>query len=205
MKKNSIIRLARYRNALKKLKTLGFKRFFSSTIGEAIGVKATQVRKDFSEFNIEGKKKAGYDVEEVLEYLDEIFGKNIRQKLIVVGAGRIGTALVDYKGFQNEMIEIAACFDIDPVKTDKNANPPVLLMDELPAFLETTPVDIAVLCVPDVAARHALDKLAEAGVKGVLNLAPISLTGTESLEVININLASEIESLFYFVNNKGKS
>jgi redox-sensing transcriptional repressor len=115
--KKCILRLLRYKNALHRFDGLGFVKIFSDNLADAVGVTASQVRKDFSLFGISGNKRGGYQIDALLEKLNGLMGKNETQKVVIVGGGHIGTALMKYKGFEKEGIKIVACFDIDPTKS----------------------------------------------------------------------------------------
>ena len=106
-----IMRLSRYKNGLKRLKALGFIKVFSDNLADAAGVTPSQVRKDFSIFGISGNKRGGYKVDELIEKLNDILGKNEIQDVILVGAGHIGTALLKYKGFDAALENLQACMD----------------------------------------------------------------------------------------------
>ena len=108
----NITRLLRYRSSLKKMQELGFETVYSYNLGRETGVSPEQVRKDFSQFGIKGKKKGGYNINDLLLTIREIFRKDELQKVIIVGMGNIGNAVLQYKGFQKNMIQIVAAFDI---------------------------------------------------------------------------------------------
>lgn len=204
--KKCIIRLFRYKNALHRFNNLGFVKVFSDNLAEAVGVTATQVRKDFSLFGISGNKRGGYQIDSLLEKLNHILGKNEQQKVIVVGSGNIGSALLKYRGFEKEGLKIAACFDIDPSKYDhKEGNIPVLPLEELRDFVSRNHIKIGVIAVPDIAAQQVLDQMVAAGIKGVLNFAPIRLRA-EDCVINNVNLVLELETVIYFmINSLGQS
>jgi len=197
--KNCIIRLSRYKNALYRLEALGFVKVFSDNLADAIGSTATQVRKDFSLFGISGNKKGGYEVKALLDKLNTILGKDEVQNVIVVGAGHIASALVNYKGFEKEGIKIAAAFEIDSAKYNKNSQVPVLPMDELNNFVKARGIKIGIIAVPDIAAQQAADLMFGAGIRGILNFAPIRLrTPNDECVVNNVNLVGELENVIYF-------
>jgi redox-sensing transcriptional repressor len=204
--KKCITRLSRYRKALLRLKDLGFVRVFSDTLGEAVGSTAAQVRKDFSLFGITGNKKGGYQVDILLEKLQNILGKDKDQKVIVVGAGNIGTALMQYKGFERERIKVVAGFDIDSAKINKRSKIHILPIDELSSYVKKHDVQIGIIAVPDYAAQQVCEMMLSAGIKGILNFAPIRLRGSEEAIVNNVHLQIELENVIYFVNalNKNK-
>jgi len=195
-----IVRLSTYKNALLRLQSLGFKKVFSDNLADAAGVTAAQVRKDFSMFGITGNRRAGYQVEGLIEQIREVLGKNKIHKVIVVGAGRIGEALMRYRGFEAGGIQVAAAFDIDPAKFDAGGSVPVLPLERLTDFVAEQGVELAILAVPDIAAQQVAQILASAGIRGILNFAPIQLRLGPEVVVGNINLELELENLIYFIS-----
>jgi redox-sensing transcriptional repressor len=205
--KNCILRLSQYKNALYRLQSLGFVKVFSDNLADGVGVTASQVRKDFSLFGISGNKKGGYQIEELLERLNNILGKDRVQKVIITGVGHIAAALMKYKGFEKEGIKIAAGFDIDPSKYNKNNRIPVLPIEELKDFVKDNFIRIGIIAVPDIAAQQVADVMFGAGIKGILNFAPIRLKAPDDCVVNNVNLELELENVIYFTNvlNKTKT
>lgn len=202
--KNCIIRLSRYKNALYRLRESGTIKVFSNTLADAVGVLPSQVRKDFSLVGISGNKRGGYQIDSLLEKLNSILGKDELQKVVVAGAGNIGTALMKYNGFEKEGIKILACFDTDPKKCRRNVKIPVLPLDGLKDFVRAHQIKIGVIAVPDTAAQSVLDIMVAAGIKGVLNFAPIRLKAPQETVINNVNLELELESVIYFVNARAK-
>ena len=198
--KNCVIRLSRYKNALYRLKALGFVKVFSDNLADALGILPSQVRKDFSLFGLTGNKRGGYQIEELITKINNILGKNQIQKVIIVGAGNIGTALMKYKGFEKEGMKIMACFDTDSTKFNRQAPIPVLPIEELEGFVQGNNIRIGIIAVPEMAAPQVLDLMLEAGIKGILNFAPIRLKGTEDCVINNINIELELENVIYYVN-----
>ena len=198
--RNAIVRLSRYKNALYRFKEMGFVKVFSDNLAEAVVVTAAQVRKDFSLFGISGNKRAGYQIDVLIEKLNEILGKHEIQKVVIVGAGNIGKALLTYRGFEKEGIRIVAAFDIDPSKFQKTGKVPVYALDHLRDFVRDEDIRIGILAVPDIAAQQVFDLMVQAGIGGVLNFAPIALRGGDDIVINNVNLELELENLSYFVN-----
>jgi redox-sensing transcriptional repressor len=163
-------------------------------------VTAAQVRKDFSLFGITGNRRGGYRVDELAEQLNRILGKDQLHEFIVIGVGNIGRALLHYPGFERSGINIAAGFDIDPAKFNQDSKPPVLPLDQLAGIIKTRDIKLAILAVPDYAAQQVLELALSAGIRGVLNFAPICLKAPTGCVVNNINLETELENLIYFVN-----
>ena len=205
MNRKCILRLSRYKNALKRLKALGFVKVFSGNLADAAGVTSSQVRKDFSLFGITGNRRGGYKVDELVTKIRDILGKNEIQKVVIIGIGNIGNALLRYKGFETGGIRIVAGFDIDPSRYQRHTDVPILPLEEFRQFVESHEIRIGILAVPDVAAHHVSEIMIGAGIKGILNFAPIQLRGADDVIISNINLEVELENLIYFVNAAEKS
>ena len=129
------IRLMKYKDTLKKLKSLGLVKVFSDNLADSIGVSPSLVRKDFSFFDISGYKRGGYYIDELLEKLNVVLGRNTLHKLVIAGAGKLGLALCNYKGFQDEYIKILALFDVDEEKINPESPIPILPAEDLRAFV----------------------------------------------------------------------
>jgi len=203
--KNCIMRLSRYRNALSNLKLLNFTKVFSDNLADAAGATATQVRKDFSMFNLSGNRRGGYLVDELIEALDRILGKDKVRKFIVVGIGNIGRAMINYPGFEKNGIKILAGFDVDPAKHAPKAEVPIFPTDKIKEFVQQNNVQLAIISVPVLAAPQVSEILLSAGIKGILNFAPIRLKEREGCVIENINLVTELENIIYFVNAMEKT
>lgn len=195
--KRSIKRLLLYRLCLYRFKELGFEQVFSYTIGSASGVGAVQVRKDFSQFGIKGNKRGGYNIDELLEKLNNLFGTE-QKNIIVVGMGNIGKALAQYNPrFKNKNLHIVAGFDIDPSKQKKVFDIPVYPLNKIPDIIERKGVKTAVIAVPAQMAQEICNILIDYGILGILNFSPIILQVPDSVVVNDINLSNELESIIY--------
>jgi redox-sensing transcriptional repressor len=199
-----VVRLFRYRNVARRLKALKCIRVFSENLADAVGVTSAQVRKDFSLFSISGNRRGGYNVEEVIKQIEMVLGKGKLQKVILVGFGNIGRALLRYPGFKKDGIKIAAAFDIDPAKVNGEGDIPVLPLSEMGNYVESNSIQIGIITVPDYAAQQVFELMKSAGIKGVLNFAPICLHESEECIVNNINLETELESIIYYVKTRKK-
>ena len=131
--------------------------------------------------------------------------KNIQNKAIIVGAGNIGKALLRYKGFETGGIKVIAAFDIDPGKYSREYEVPVLPLEDLRGFVHEHGIKIGILAVTEVAAHHVSEIMISAGIKGILNFAPIQLRAADDVVINNINLEVELENLIYFVNAQAKT
>ncbi|MBN1996921.1 redox-sensing transcriptional repressor Rex [candidate division KSB1 bacterium] len=198
-----INRLLNYKTFLYQLRSLGFIKVFSDNIADALGISASLVRKDFGVFGIVGSQKGGYEIEKILEKIQEILGKDTVQKIIIVGVGRIGTALLEYKkGFDKEGIKIVAGFDIDPATIDPEAEIPVYSTSLLYDYIQDNHIQFAIVSVPESAAQQTLETLKAAHIYGILNFTTLRLKNTEETIISNINIEHELSRLIYFVKNR---
>ncbi len=198
--KKNIRRLLLYRLCLVKFKEMGFKKVYSYNLGHEAGVSPEQIRKDFSQFGIKGNKKGGYDLNSLLERLNSIFKSNENQKVIIVGMGNMGRALSHYEcGFTERRQYIVAGFEVDPVKIRKTYNIPVFRMSHMEEFINEHDVKIAILAVPAISAQEVCSQLVNAGIKGIMNFAPVILQVPDDVTVNNVNLCDELECIMYMV------
>jgi redox-sensing transcriptional repressor len=193
----NITRLLRYRSVLLKMQELGFETIYSYSLGREAGVSPEQVRKDFSQFGIKGKKKGGYKIIELIFTINNIFRKDELQHVILVGMGNIGNAMLQYRGFKHRAIQIVAAFDIDPAKYKKKYPIPVYPMDQLGSVVTDLDVKTAIVAVPERAAQEVCDLLVNAGILGILSFAPILLKAPSHITINNISISHELESLIY--------
>ena len=202
--KNSLKRIFLYRACLVRLKLMGVKKVFSYTLANETGVKADQVRKDFSEYGIKGNKRGGYEVEELLEIMENIFHRNKDHNLVLVGMGNMGLALSKYSRFVQRNMNIVATFDIDPFKQKMRSDIPVYSMGRLKEIIDRFRVKVSILAVPEISAQEVTDELIRLGIKGIVNFAPVLLKVPADVVVNNVNLCDELESVIYCVHNMMK-
>lgn len=188
-----------------RLKALNFVRVFSDNLADAAGVTASQVRKDFSIFGISGNRRGGYQIDELIDQLNKVLGKDQVHKFVIVGVGNIGKALLDYNGFVKSGINIVAGFDIDPSRQDPHGETPIFPFEDLSEFVKKNDIKMGIIAVPDFAAQRVLELMVSAGIKGVLNFAPIRLRDIDGVVINNINLEAELENMIYFVNTSDKN
>ena len=203
--KKSIARLSRYRRALIRFRDLGYERIVSNTLGNEVGVTASQVRKDFSYFNLSGNKKGGYQINDLLKQLHSILGKDRDHKVILAGLGNIGQALLNYRGFEREKINVVAGFDVKPAKVARKNGIPVLPLEEMHEFIQWHEIKLGIVAVPAQAAQSVCDAMVSAGIKGILNFAPIRLKVPEGTVITNVDVMTKMENIIYFVDGFGKN
>jgi len=199
--KNHIKRLLLYRICLLRLKELGFKKVFSYTLATEAGVSAEQVRKDFSQTEIRGNKKGGYDIDSTLTILNNQFQFSEVSNIILIGMGNMGKAIANYNHhFIGTNVYVVAAFDIDPSKQNRQSGLPVFSLDKLPSVIHGFKVKAAIIATPAISAQHACDVLLGNGIKGIMNLAPVILKVSSDVIVCNVNLSAEIESIIFDLN-----
>lgn len=195
-----IRRLSKYRNVMRKMKALGLVKVFSDNLADAVGVSPSLVRKDFSMFNLTGNKRGGYRIDELVTKLNTLLGKDKKQKIIIIGCGKLGQALMNHNGFPRVGIRVIAVFDSDPEVLDPEAPIPILHVKCIREFIDENQIRVAALTVPEPAAQGMIDTLKKTCVKGVINFAPVSLKSSEDFLVHNINIEQEIENIFYNIH-----
>ena len=201
--RKSLRRILLYRGSLIQLQALGVKKVYSYTLGKETGISAEQVRKDFSEYRIKGNQRGGYSVDDLIVEMENIFHKDGRQNIIVVGRGNIGSSLANYERFIQRQINIVATFDIDPSKQRIRSEIPVYTMERMKEVIDRFCVRTAIIAVPDIAAQRVCDQLVNYGIEGIVNFAPVILKVSDDIIVNNVNLSVEIESVIYCVSLNG--
>lgn len=202
--RSNITRLLQYRSCLTKFQDMGFETIYSYNLGKRAGVSAEQVRKDFSNFNIRGNKKAGYNINELITAINKIFKKTSPQNVLLVGYGNLGQTLMKYKGFSRSMFNIIAAIDIDPSKHKRKTLVPVLPPEKTQEIIKKNGIKIGIIAVPDIGAQEMCNLLVKAGIKGILNFSSLVLKAPEDVRINNINLGNELEALFYHIQLKQK-
>lgn len=203
--KNSLKRIFLYRACLVRLKLMGVEKVFSYTLAHETGVTSDQVRKDFSEFDIKGNKRGGYNINELLEKMEKLFHRNKDNNIVLIGMGNMGLALSKYNKFVQRHMNIVATFDIDPFKQKIRSGIPVYSMSRLKEIIDRFSVKVAILAVPEISAQEVTDELIRYGITGIVNFAPVLLKVPPDVIINNVNLCDELESVIYYVHKQIKS
>jgi redox-sensing transcriptional repressor len=200
---STVRRLSLYLRFLEEFEGQGVETVSSGALASRGGTTSAQVRKDLSFFGSFGKRGLGYPVPELADRLREILGLKQRYQVGMIGAGKIGSALVQYRGFKQRGFDIVAIFDSDPAKIGRQWNG-LTIQDiaTLEAEFARRPLGMAVLVTPAEAAQPVTDRLVALGVKAVLNFAPVQLVVPDDVVVKTVNLALELETLSYALANR---
>lgn len=189
-------RLPLYLNHVRQLQQQGENNTSATAIARALGMGEVQVRKDLSAISGAGKPKTGYQIGDLLEALEKALGHRQKTRAFIVGAGKLGKALMSYDGFAEYGLEIAAAFDTDPHKTNTMENgKPIKPMESLEAFLQENPAPIGILTVPPSAAQTVCDRLVACGVRAIWSFAPGHLQVPDGVCVQHENLALSLACL----------
>jgi redox-sensing transcriptional repressor len=195
---STVRRLSLYLRFLEEFEEHGIDTVSSGALASRGGTTSAQVRKDLSFFGSFGKRGLGYPVPALADRLREILGLKRRYRVGMIGAGKIGSALVQYRGFRQRGFDIVAIFDRDPAKIGRQWNGlTVQSVDDMEKELARQPIDMAVLVTPADVAQEVTDRLVALGVKAILNFAPAQLAVPDDVVVKTVNLALELETLSY--------
>ena len=200
---STVRRLAIYLRFLEEFREEQAPTVSSELLAQRAGTTSAQVRKDLSFFGSFGKRGLGYDVPALARRLRQILGLTRRYRVIVVGAGRLAGALVEYAGFAAQGFDIVAVVDRDPAKI--GARWGNLEIEDVAGLVDVATreqVEIAILVTPAEPAQHLVDQLVAAGVTAVLNFAPVQLHVPAGVDVKNVNLAVELETLSYALQHR---
>lgn len=200
---STVRRLSLYLRYLEEFETEGQATVSSEALATRGGTTSAQVRKDLSFFGSFGKRGLGYPVAELGTKLRDILGLSRRYRLVVIGAGKIGSALVQYRGFRQRGFDIVGLFDNDPGKIGCTYDGlSVRDVTELEQALANERADIGVIVVPGDQAQAVADRLVRSGVKAILNFAPAPLQVPDEVSLKNVNLALELEALSFALANR---
>ena len=165
-----------------------------------IGISAAQIRKDISQFGEFGKQGTGYSIPFLVERLQTILKINRIWDVIVVGMGDIGHALARYNGFVDRGFMVTMLFDNDPEKIGQTINNlEIYSMDTMVEKIKENKIKVAMLTVPASAAQDVADQLVKAGIKAILNYAPIHLNVPKDVRVQHIDPATHLQRMTYYL------
>jgi redox-sensing transcriptional repressor len=200
---STVRRLSLYLRFLEQANAQARATISSGELAKLGGTTSAQVRKDLSFFGSFGKRGLGYAVPELASRIRDILGLQRGYRVVLVGAGRMGGALVQYQGFKQRGFHIAAIYDQDARKIGSRWNGLVVRdVRHLETDLKKEPSDIAIVATPAESAQQVVDRLVRSGVKAILNFAPVPLSVPADVEVKTVNMALELETLSYALANR---
>lgn len=197
----AVRRLSLYLRQLEAFKRKDRKTVSSKQLGESLNLTDAQVRKDLAYFGQFGHPGIGYRVDELIAKCKQILGTDKTWNVILIGAGNLGRALLAYRGFDSKGFHIAAVFDSDPAKVGTGiADYTIHSLNDLESTIERENVRLAILAVPADVAQDAADRLVGAGIRGLLNFAPVSISVPSDIAVNAVDLAVQLEQISFQVS-----
>ena len=197
----AVRRLSLYLRQLEAFKRSDRRTISSKQLGESLGLTDAQVRKDLAYFGQFGHPGIGYRVDDLIAQVRHILGTDKTWNVLLVGAGNLGRALMSYRGFNNKGFNLVAVFDNDPAKIGKKFGAfAIQPLAELQETIRKHAVRLAIMTVPAEVAQDVANQLVEAGVRGLLNFAPVSLQLPPEIALNAVDLAVSLEQLSFQVN-----
>lgn len=202
----TVQRLPVYLRCLVQEQSTGVSVANSVRIAELAGTNAAQVRKDLSYLGEYGMRGIGYDVDGLVRHLTRWLGLEHARHAAIVGYGRLGGALLGYGGFQDRGVSIDAVFDADPQKIGRTADHGLTVrsLAELPDVATRDDIGIAILTVPASVAQSVADAVVAAGIKAILNFAPVKLSVPDDVAVRQADVAAELQILSFHLSSAGE-
>lgn len=195
-------RLPVYLPLLKEKKREGQIYTASSAIAAELGLTEIQVRKDLATVSKGGRPKVGYVIVDLIHDIEKALGYDNINDAVLVGAGKLGRALMDYQGFREYGVNIVAGFDINAKENETEGGKPVYPMDKLEDLCERMQIHMGIITVPAHAAQEACDRLIAAGVVAIWNFAPVHLVTPEDIYVKSENMAASLAVLSNYLKVK---
>ncbi|HCV9994240.1 redox-sensing transcriptional repressor Rex [Staphylococcus aureus] len=195
-------RLPLYYRFVSSLKSKGIDRVNSKSISDALQIDSATIRRDFSYFGELGKKGYGYNIDSLLDFFKSELSESDMIKIAIVGVGNLGKALLTYNFSIHDDMTITEAFDVkEDVIGQKIGNVIVKDNDELITTLKKEEIDVVILTTPERVAQKVADELVQAGVKGILNFTPGRINTPSDVQVHQIDLGIELQSLLFFMKN----
>jgi redox-sensing transcriptional repressor len=195
-----VSRLPIYLRALQHMADNGTTTTSSQELGDNVGISAAQIRKDLSQFGEFGKQGTGYHIPFLIERLCQILKVDRSWDVAVIGMGELGRAIARYQGFANRGFHVQMCFDSESSKIGQKVGD-ITIRDvkNIVKDIREAGIQVAMLCVPAASAQEVTDQLIEAGVRGILNYAPVSLVVPEGVKVQYIDPAIGLQRITYYL------
>ena len=199
---NAVIkRLPRYRRYLKELRKKGVDKISSNEFSTLIGYTASQIRQDLNNFGGFGQQGYGYSVDGLYHEISAILGLDKQYKMVVVGAGNLGQAIVNHTYYYKSGFIVSAIFEVNPKLIGLRINDiEVMDYENIVEYVEENEIDIGIICTTMDAAQEVADKLCFAGVKGLWNFAPVDIETPGHVAIENVHLTDSLYSLAYDIN-----
>jgi len=201
----AIARLSSYLRVLDELGRMGFDNTASYQLAEELDINDSQVRKDLAYFGQFGKPGMGYETAKLKKEIQKILGLTRKWRVALVGVGNLGSALLAYQGFKKQGFYIIAAFDNDPKKIGrKKAEMIVKNIARLKQIIRKERIEIGIVTVPASAAQEVAELLTKAGIRAILNFAPVRISVPKHVRLNNVDLSLRLENLSFFLSREGR-
>lgn len=198
----AVRRLSLYLRHLEHMQRKARTTISSKQLGVALGYTDAQVRKDLAYFGQFGHPGIGYRVDDLIARIRHILATDRTWSVILIGAGNLGRALLSHPGFGPKGFRIVAVFDADVAKVGTPVHGLVIRPTTAATpYVRDNPVKLAILAVPAEVAQDVADDLVTAGIRGILNFAPVALSVPPGIAVVSVDLAVQLEQLSFLVNS----
>jgi redox-sensing transcriptional repressor len=197
----TIARLSIYLRCVDQLLEAGLDTVSSQELAKRFNLNSAQIRKDLAYFGEFGVRGVGYNVRELRHYIVEILGLDRERRLIIIGAGNLGYALCHYSGFSSGNFLVVGVLDSDPSRIG-DPTPAGLLVedaDRLPEIVTQRQVEIGIITSPASAAQSVCDQMVDAGLRTILNFAPVRVRAKEGVLAKTVDLKVYLEELSFFL------
>ncbi|EHP0866221.1 redox-sensing transcriptional repressor Rex [Enterococcus faecalis] len=195
-------RLPLYYRYLRMLHDTGKNKVSSTELSEAVQVDSATIRRDFSYFGELGKRGYGYDVENLMNFFAKTLNEDELTNVALIGVGNLGSALLKYKFHQSNSIRVSCAFDVNEDIVGRIVDGiPVYPMEDMMEQIRVQQIEVAILTIPARKAQEVVNKLAEAGVKGILNFTAARLVAPPEVLIQNVDLTNELQTLIYFLHH----
>lgn len=195
-------RLPLYLRALRRLQQEEKQVTSSHELGKRLDISSAQIRKDLSHFGGFGKQGTGYQIDFLIDRLQEVLKINQEWMVVVIGAGNLGSAISHYRGFQDRGFRIAHLFDVSPsVIGQRIGDFTVMPLSQVAATIRAEGIKIAMLAVPAEHAQSVADQLVEAGVEAILNYAPINIVVPADVQIQYIDPVTHLQHMTYYLDD----
>ncbi len=201
----SIKRFPLYLRILREMKAEGAEFASGAVVARRLAFDPIVVRKDFAKTGAVGRPRLGFPLEDLIDAIERFGGWQTQTKAVLVGAGRLGSALLGYPGFSEQGFKIEAAFDIDAYHNQQIAGVPVYPAEEITGRVRKLGVSLGILTVPDECAQKITNALIEGGVRGVWNFTPVRLKVPGHVVVKREDLAASLAVLFYRLHKDEES
>jgi redox-sensing transcriptional repressor len=198
-------RLSQYLNCLLQFREAGYKYVSSRELGFCTGINPAEIRRDLVKIGSKGKKGLGYSVDELIKSIRSALGTRIHEKVALVGAGNLGTAIAGFSGLKRHGFKIEAIFDIDPEKVGQKINGiPVFHVKDLERIVKGLSIKIGIIATPKEAAQEVAQRLVKSGVKIIVNYTDAVIKAPPGIKVHNTNPVVELLHTLYYLAKKSE-